>query len=79
MEPERRGAVEHLKYAVNLARDKPMVFGPSLVELLIAFVTQRILGSWTVYNDFIDALLDYLYSQTGVAAVWYVFTGCEFD
>jgi len=79
VEPERRGAVEHLRYAVNLARDKPMVFGPSLVELLIAFVTQRILGSWTVYNDFIDALLDYLYSQTGVAPVSYVFTGFEFD
>ena len=71
--------MEHLRYAVNLARDKPMVFGPALVEVLIAFVTQRILGSWTVYNDFIDALLDYLYSQTGVAPVSYVSTGFEFD
>lgn len=71
--------MEHLKYAVNLARDKPMVFTPSLVELLIAVVIQWILESWTVYNDFIDALLDYLYSQTGVTPVSYVSTGFEFD
>lgn len=78
-EPERRGTVEHLKYSVKLAREKPMVFSPSLVELVIAFVNQRILESWTVYNDFIDALLDYLYSQTGVSPVSYVSTGFEFD
>lgn len=69
----------HLKYAVNLARDKPMVFSPSLVELLIAFVSQRILESWAVYNDFIDAVLDYLYAQTGMSPVSYVSTGFEFD
>ena len=56
-----------------------MVFSPSLVELLIAFIHQRMLESWAVYNDFIDALLDYLYSQTGVAPVSYVSTGFEFD
>ena len=56
-----------------------MVFSPSLVELLIAFIHQRMLESWTVYIDFIDALLDYLYSQTGAAPVSYVSTGFEFD
>jgi len=56
-----------------------MVFSPSLVELLIAFVNQRILESWAVYNDFIDALLDYLYSQAGLSPVSYVSTGFEFD
>ncbi len=68
-----------MRYAVSLARDKPMVFGPSLVELLIAYVNQRILESWAVYNDFIDAILDYFYSQTGVSPVSYVSTGFEFD
>ncbi len=71
--------MEHLKYAVKLAREKPMVFSPSLVEILIAFVNQRILESWTVYNDFIDALLDYLYSRTGVSPVLYASTGFDFD
>ena len=69
----------HLKYAVSVAREKPMVFGPSLVEVLIAFVNQRILESWAVYNEFIDAILDYFYSQTGVSPVSYVSTGFEFD
>ena len=68
-----------MKYAVNLAREKPMVFGPSLVEIIFAFVNQRILESWTVYNEFIDALMDYMYSQTGVSPVSYVSTGFEFD
>jgi hypothetical protein len=78
-EPERRGAMAHLKYAVSVARDKPMVFGPSLVEVMIAFVNQRIIESWAVYNDFIDAIWDYFYSQTGVSPVSYVSTGFEFD
>jgi hypothetical protein len=71
--------VEHLKYAVSLAREKPMVFGPSLVEVLIAFVSQRILDSWAVYNEFIDAILDYFYSQTGMSPVSYTSTGFGFD
>ena len=78
-EPERRGAVAHLKYAVGLVREKPMVFGPSLVEIFIAVVAQRMLESWAVYNDFIDAILDYFYSQMGVSPVLYVSTGFEFD
>lgn len=69
----------HLKYAVNLAREKPMVFGPSLVEIIFAFVNQRILESWTVYNEFIDSILDYIYSQTGVSPVSFVSAGFEFD
>jgi hypothetical protein len=71
--------VAHLKYAVSVARDKPMVFGPSLVGVLIAFMNQMILESWAVYNEFIDSLLDYLYSQMGVTPVSYVSTGFEFD
>jgi hypothetical protein len=71
--------VAHLKYAVNLAREKPMVFGPSLVEIIFAFVNQRILESWTVYNEFIDSILDYIYSQTGVLPVSFVSAGFEFD
>ncbi len=78
-EPERRGAVAHLKHAVAVVRDKPMVFGPSLVEIAIAFVSQMILESWTVYNEFIDSLLDYLHAQIGVPPVSYVPTGFEFD
>ncbi len=71
--------MEHLKYAVGVARDKPMVFGPSLVEIAIAFVNQMILESWTVYNEFIDSLLEYIYAQMGVSPVSYVSTGFEFD
>jgi len=71
--------VEHLKYALGVARDKPMVFGPSLVEIVIAFVNQMILESWTVYNEFIDSLLEYFYAQMGVSPVSYVSMGFEFD
>jgi hypothetical protein len=38
-----------------------------------------ILDWWDVYNDFVNALLDYLYSQTGVSPVSYVSTGFGFD
>ena len=69
----------HLKYAFDVARDKPMVFGPSLVEIVIAFVNQMILESWAVYNEFIDSLLDFLYSQMGVSPVSYTSFGFEFD
>ena len=69
----------HLKYAVNLVGKKPMVFGPSLVEMIFAFINQRILESWAVYNEFIDAILDYFYSQMGVSPVSFVSTGFEFD
>jgi hypothetical protein len=71
--------VAHLKYAVGVARDKPMVFCPSLVEIVLAFVNQMILESWTVYNEFIDSLLEYFYAQMGVSPVSYVSTGFEFD
>jgi len=71
--------VAHLKYAVNLVGKKPMVFGPSLVEMIFAFINQRILESWAVYNEFIDAILDYFYSQMGVSPVSFVSTGFEFD
>jgi hypothetical protein len=47
--------------------------------MVFAFVNQRVLESWTVYNEFIDAMLDYFYSQTGVSPVSYVYTGFEFD
>jgi hypothetical protein len=56
-----------------------MVFGPSLVEIVIAFVSQMILESWTVYNEFIDSLLDYLYTRMGVSPVSYTSLGFEFD
>ncbi len=71
--------MEHLKYGFTVAREKPMVFGPSLVEVLIAYVNQRVLESWTVYNEFIDSLMDYFYSQMGMSPVSYVSTGFEFD
>jgi hypothetical protein len=71
--------VAHLKHAFGVARAKPMVFGPSLVEIIIAFVSQRMLESWAVYNEFIDAILDYFYSQMGLSPASYAFTGFEFD
>jgi len=71
--------VAHLKHAFDVVRAKPMVFGPSLVEVLIAFVSQRMLESWAVYNEFIDAILDYFYSQMGLSPASYAFTGFEFD
>ena len=69
----------HLRYAIGVIRDKPMVFGPSLIEIVIAFVNQMILESWTVYNEFIDSLLEYFYAQMGTLPVSYVSTGFEFD
>ncbi|MBN2334592.1 zinc ribbon domain-containing protein [Candidatus Bathyarchaeota archaeon] len=78
-EPEREGVVEHLRYAIDVARAKPIVFGPSLVEVLIAFANGRILDSWGVFQEFIEELIQYFQSQTGVMPVAYTYNGFEFD
>lgn len=38
-----------------------------------------ILESWAVYNEFIDSLLDYFYTQMGASPISYTPFGFEFD
>jgi len=68
---ERIGAVEHLRYAVDLARGNPKVFIPGAIGALFSFLSEYLVESWDVYQDFMAYLWEMFGAQMEIIPAAY--------
>jgi ribosomal protein L40E len=69
--PERTGAVEHLKYAADVARRNPKVFIPGAIGAVFSLLSGYMVESWDVYQDFMAYLWKLFEAQAGMSPVAY--------
>lgn len=69
--PERRGAVDHIKYATDMARKNPGVFIPGLIGSMLSLISGYLMESWDVYQDFMEYLWDLFEAQMEITPVAY--------
>ena len=71
MRPERTGAVEHLKYAADVARRSPRVLVPGAIGAVFSLLSGYVVESWDVYQDFMAYLWQLFEAQAGMSPVAY--------
>ena len=70
--PERTGAVEHLRHAVDVVRRRPGVLVPGAIGAMFSLLSGYVVESWDVYQDFMAYLWDLFEAQMEIAPVAYM-------
>ncbi|MCW4050618.1 MAG: zinc ribbon domain-containing protein [Candidatus Bathyarchaeota archaeon] len=75
----RNGALEHMKFSIEKAKRRPLVFVPAILSSLLSIIGNKLLESWDVFQDLYDELLDFFWAQSDVMPVSYVYEIYGFD
>ena len=70
-EPLREGVSEHLKFALELSKQNPVIFIPNVISAVLSFILMRIMDYWLDKYNFIERIYEWLGIDTNIIPIVY--------